>query len=332
MNQIEGRRKLLNKYCVSKTLGKGLNKVKLVYDTSDGLPRAAKICKGSLRVSSLKNEANVLQELNRLKIPHVVNCIEFLMNEENSFWEPLLATDEDINQDKKYIYKAALIMELAPNSTIFAYLSRHGPFEEKIARFYFTQLITTIQQMHEHHICHRDLKLENMLLDEHFSLQLCDFGFAQKFDDVQGDIFTEKLGTERYLAPEIFLARKFSGKKADIFACGVILFMLVTGRPPFFKATSTDTFYQYFASRNEVKFWESNQSKKNNNIEYDSSFKKLVNDLLCIDPDKRPEAKEIFNYEWMKRETYTESEVFELMAKGNQFQIKQMHPYKSKSY
>lgn len=80
---------------------------------------------------------------------------------------------------------------------------------------------------------HRDLKLENLILDSNFNVKLCDFGFATKSNP--SERLTRILGTDGYMDYQLSSHTSYSGFKADIFALGVILFLLVNGFPPFYK-------------------------------------------------------------------------------------------------
>lgn len=85
-----------------------------------------------------------------------------------------------------------------------------------------------MEYIHNKGICHRDLKLENLLFDKDFNLKIADFGFAK---EDSGKLLS-RLGTEGYMAPEIGY-KKYSGEKVDIFSAGVLLFLFYVGRPPF---------------------------------------------------------------------------------------------------
>ena len=99
-------------------------------------------------------------------------------------------------------------------------------------------------------VCHRDLKLENILLDENFNLKIADLGFAISSKGHTGD---DKLhsykGTLCYMTPEQLDQRSYCGKKADLFAAAVILFMMVFEKRPFLEgAKVSDPLYQFIAA------------------------------------------------------------------------------------
>ena len=94
-----------------------------------------------------------------------------------------------------------IVMEFAENGEMFGYLQKTGPFQEKIARFYFKQLINTLEYIHSQGIAHRDIKTENTLLDENFNLKLADFGLATNANQKSFNL----CGTAGYLPPECHL-------------------------------------------------------------------------------------------------------------------------------
>lgn len=103
--------------------------------------------------------------------------------------------------------------------------------KEKEARVKFRQIVSAIEYCHRMHVVHRDLKAENLLLDQDFNIKIADFGFANRFQ------LGEKLGTfcgsPPYAAPELFLGRKYDGPEVDVWSLGVILYTLTTGSLPF---------------------------------------------------------------------------------------------------
>lgn len=92
------------------------------------------------------------------------------------------------------------VLELAEHGNFLDFVN-NKPMNETLVRFYFWQLLSAVQSMHDSGYCHWDIKLENLLLDSHFNLKLSDFGFSSKKEDHL--LFTMK-GTLGYMAPEIF--------------------------------------------------------------------------------------------------------------------------------
>jgi serine/threonine protein kinase len=155
--------------------------------------------------------------------------------------------------------------------------------------------------MHANGIVHRDLKAENILFDKDFNMKLCDFGFAREFNDVTRTQMSKSLGTEGYMAPELDSSNtKYDGVKVDSFALGVLLFLFSFGRPPFFNATPEDPFYKHFYTGDYDAFWAIYEEKLNEGKKIEKELKDLIQALLQVDPKKRPEPQQIFDYEWMK--------------------------------
>jgi serine/threonine protein kinase len=115
------------------------------------------------------------------------------------------------------------------NGDLYTAISKTGPFEESLARYYFKQLLEGLEHMHQKGIAHRDIKLENILFDENFDLKIADMGFAAP---IAGQ-FRTRLGTTCYMAPELFAGYPYHGEVVDLFAAAVILFIMVTQLPPF---------------------------------------------------------------------------------------------------
>lgn len=112
------------------------------------------------------------------------------------------------------------------------------------------QLLDAVDTLHSKgQVAHLDLKLDNILIDNDYQLKICDFGFA---DDLRNLIKSNK-GTVGYKAPEIQLHHKagFQGRSADIFALGVILFIIEFGVPPFSEASKQNSLYRFFYRGNQ---------------------------------------------------------------------------------
>lgn len=124
-----------------------------------------------------------------------------------------------------------LVMEYASGGEIFDYLVTHGRMKEKDARKHFRQIINAVHYCHSLHIIHRDLKAENLLLDENLDVKIADFGFSNQF--VTGQKLNTWCGSPPYAAPELFQGKEYSGPEVDIWSLGVVLYVFVCGSLPF---------------------------------------------------------------------------------------------------
>lgn len=101
-----------------------------------------------------------------------------------------------------------IIIEYSGGGDLFEYIAQSGPFKPNICRTYFLQLMHGLQHIHSKEVCHRDMKLENVLLTSEFELKIADFGFATYLEAPDKSlILRDKLGTEGYMAPEIILCK-----------------------------------------------------------------------------------------------------------------------------
>ncbi|CAK9157456.1 unnamed protein product [Ilex paraguariensis] len=132
--------------------------------------------------------------------------------------------------------KIYIAMEYARGGELFTKISK-GHLREDVARNYFRQLISAVDFCHSRGVFHRDLKPENLLLDEEGNLKVTDFGLSASSDDSdqskQDRLFHTACGTPAYVAPEVIGNRGYEGAKADLWSCGVILFVLLAGYLPF---------------------------------------------------------------------------------------------------
>ena len=139
-----------------------------------------------------------------------------------------------------------ILMEYIECGDLFDFIALSGKFNEDTTRYYFSQLLSGIEYLHSNGLVHRDIKAENLLLDSHFNLKIIDFGFtAPKLGkDNSGYLYTW-LGTVGYMAPEIH-RKMYEGEKVDIFAMGVLLFIMAAANHPFKAAIKEDIYYRPF--------------------------------------------------------------------------------------
>ena len=106
-------------------------------------------------------------------------------------------------------------------------------------------------------MAHRDLKPQNCLVDKNFNIKVADFGFTCPLGGTSEQGFsTTRLGTPQYMAPELWIQNQYQANAADIFACGVILFMMRSKNIPFYEAKAEDPCYTSFFSDDQSPFWE----------------------------------------------------------------------------
>ena len=149
-----------------------------------------------------------------------------------------------------------IALEVASQGELFHIIQQSGAFDERLARFYFHEIIAGIQHCHEKGFVHRDLKMENFLLDTDYRIKLADFGFSTFIEGTNG--FGEHqtyLGTRNYMAPEIIENKPYDARSTDLFAAGVVLFQMVFGNLPFYEANREDAYYRPLAKNNAARFW-----------------------------------------------------------------------------
>ena len=115
---------------------------------------------------------------------------------------------------------------------LYNYLLRHGAIPIEKVQKIFTQLLGAVIYVHNMSCVHRDLKLENILLDKNENVKLCDFGFTREYEGKLAHLQTF-CGTICYSAPEMLKGEKYAGEKVDVWSLGIILYALLTGELPF---------------------------------------------------------------------------------------------------
>ena len=183
----------------------------------------------------------------------------------------------------------ALILEYAPNGPICC---EGRVLNEQTAFRYFFQICTAVNYLHnELKIVHRDLKAENILLDEFNNVKLIDFGLSRS-KDARDQMMKTRCGSPLYSSPEIVLGNPYN-EKTDIWSLGILLYHMLTGMFPFKSDNIMKLFY--YITKNEVFFpmnYETNLS---------SDVRDLILKMLEKDPNKRPSIIEVLNHSWFQR-------------------------------
>lgn len=188
-----------------------------------------------------------------------------------------------------------IVMELAQGGELLDFLMFTGAFNEQIARAYFMQLISAVHHCHEANIAHRDLKPENLLLDDSFTLKVADFGLSAVSDE--SILLRTQCGTPGYMAPEIIRLDPYRGQAADVWSCGVLLFIMLTGFPPFYMAKPGDWWFDRIRAKQHHLFW---QAHARNAGAFSPGAMALMNKIFQADPKDRVAVKDILEDPWLK--------------------------------
>ena len=199
-------------------------------------------------------------------------------------------------EDNEKLY---LIMELAPNGNLYNLIQNN--IKEKVKNMalikkLIVQSIEIIKYLHSKNIVYRDIKPENLLLDNDYNIKLCDYGWATYF--TPGKFLTVYCGTPEYVSPEVIKKYPYN-EKVDIWGLGVLIFELVFGYAPFSSTFNEERF-------NNIKAGKINWPKDLGD-EY-KDLKDLIEKILRVDPKERISLDEIENHPWL-RETYLNMKV-----------------------
>ncbi|XP_033624570.1 RAC-gamma serine/threonine-protein kinase-like isoform X2 [Asterias rubens] len=260
--------KTLQDFEFLKMLGKGtFGKVLLVREKSAGELYAIKILKKEVivakdEVAHTLTESHVLQR----------TCHPFLTSLKYSFQ----TTD-----------RLCFVMEYVNGGELFFHLSRERVFSEDRTRFYGAEIISALTYLHECNVIYRDLKLENLLLDQYGHIKITDFGLCKE-DLSFGNTTSTFCGTPEYLAPEVLEDSDY-GRAVDWWGTGVVMYEMMCGRLPFYSRDHEVLFELILVQ--EVKF----------PARLSDSARSLLSGLLAKDPTKRlgggqEDAKEIMEH------------------------------------
>ncbi|CAI9095572.1 OLC1v1031560C1 [Oldenlandia corymbosa var. corymbosa] len=186
----------------------------------------------------------------------------------------------------------AIVMEYAAGGELFARICSAGRFSEDEARFFFQQLISGVSYCHAMEICHRDLKLENTLLDGSPTprVKICDFGYSKS-----GLLHSQPkstVGTPAYIAPEVLSRKEYDGKIADVWSCGVTLYVMLVGSYPFEEPDDPRNF------RKTIARIMSAQYSIPDYVRVSADCRHLLSRIFVTNPSKRITIPEIKQHPW----------------------------------
>lgn len=259
----------VGKYEVGRTIGEGtFAKVKFARNTENGRSVAMKIM---AKTTILKHRMvdQIKREISIMKIvrhPNIVRLHEVLASQTKIF----------------------IILEFVTGGELFDKIVHQGRLTEKESKRYFQQLIDAVAHCHSKGVYHRDLKPENLLLDSHGNLKVSDFGLSALPQQGVGLLHTT-CGTPNYIAPEVLSNAGYDGAAADVWSCGVILYVLMAGYLPFNETDLPTLYKKVNAADFSCPFW------------FSSGAKSLIHKILDPNPRTRIQIEGIRNDPWFQR-------------------------------
>jgi calcium-dependent protein kinase len=259
-------------YTIGRKLGAGsFGFVREAIHKGTGYKRAIKTIHKETLTEDMKAHSRFFAEvdiLSRADHPNIVKLYEFY-------------------EDDRYYH---LVTEYIGGGELFDFIIKTKLLSEPIAANFMKQIFSGLAYCHSNNIVHRDIKPENLLLDREARdsvLKIIDFGTSA---NINGKL-TQKYGTGYYIAPEVL--RQNYDEKCDVWSCGVILYILLSGRPPFYGKDEKEIFPKIEKGEFSLKggVWE----------RISSSAKNLIRNLLEFNPKNRISAKEALEDQWIQR-------------------------------
>ena len=237
---------------------------------------ALHILTGRLVAIKSINKKNLKNEKQKKKILSETNIMKQLFS--SNYTVKILETYET---EKHF----CIVMEYICGGDLLNYIRKRAKLTEPIAKILFKQIILCLKYIHSHNIIHRDIKLDNILIDLDNTIKICDFGVSKKIN-LNEKIF-EQCGTPAYIAPEILKNNGYENFSCDLWSAGIVLYAMLSGTVP-------------FKGNNINELHESIQKGHYNIIDNISKeAQNLISNLLNVNPNKRICINDILNHPWL---------------------------------
>ena len=275
-----------NDYAILEEKGEGATAiVYLVEDKKDKKQYAAKVLNEDF--SLFEKEIDILKKVSALNCPYIINLI--------NYGEGPVKAPSKPKRNGQYA-----ILEYSSKGDLYDYI--HYPnkgFSERHAKLIFHKILKGVQAIHKAGICHRDLKMENILVDDKFNPKINDFGYA---DEIKGEL-DKFIISKNYTAPEVLMLRKYEGDRVDIFSLGVVLFALVNYAFGFGLARPKDKYYRQIMLKKKDNYWDLLLKDSKITKKLTENFKNLYTSMINYVPKLRPSIDDILMDPWMEEVT-----------------------------
>lgn len=251
---------------------------------------------------SFQNEYNIFQ-LKQHK--NILSCIEIIKNAKFFFSDFTHKNNRPTPGDEYY---NIFVLKYQPHGDFLEFV-RKQRLEEGVARFFFGQVLDAVEYLHLNGYCHRDIKIENILLDENFNLVLTDFGHCVRYQDAAGvKVFRDdsSITTPGICPPEFYQGKGYKGVAMDIFALGKLLLIFMTGFNPFKCTKASDPNFNFILKGKWPAYWKLTYGwmKKRwvKSETFSKALKTLLESMLNPDPNKRVSSiQKIRESAWFKK-------------------------------
>jgi serine/threonine protein kinase len=192
-----------------------------------------------------------------------------------------------------------LVMELCGGGSLADFFADR-PLRPAVARYYFQQLLHGVQYCHSMGVCHRDLRLENLLLSNDGILKITDFGQCRLFKKGWDLFATTLTGSLYHLSPEQIAGRSFSGRRIDTWSCGIVLYAMLQGKLPFWSDNVNNLFAMITKGEYSFSLPIDGQLSQQEHDREESLARDLIGMMLNKDPEQRASVDQLLQHQWLQ--------------------------------